>query len=302
MTLNTRFDLNLLAVFDAIHASGSVTGAARRLNLTQSAISHALARLRRAFDDPLFVRSGQAMVPTALARAIAGEVRGALAGIDAAMAGAARFDPASSTRLFRIGFRQATETRLFAPLVARATAEAPGVRLASVTFRRRELAAALGRGDLDLALDVPSSATAALNALSLQSDSLVVAARAGHPRVRGGIDLAGYVAEDHVLASVRPTGLGTEDIALAAIGAERRVTVRCQLIAAAWQVVAASDRLLTLPRAEAESLRGDGTMQLLPFPVPVPPRAMQLLWHEGADRDPGNLWLRGLVESLHARS
>lgn len=296
MKLSNRFDLNLLAVFHAIHERGSVTEAARQLNVTQSAISHALARLRRTFDDPLFVRSGNAMVPTALARTMVEPVQGALRGIELAVASAARFDPATTTRLFRLGLRQSAESRLFAPLVARAAGDAPGVRLASVTFRRRELTRALAAGELDVAVDVPSSATATLRSVPLQTDRLMVAARRDHPRIRGTLDLDAYLAEEHVVSSQRPSGPGAEDVALAAIGAQRRVTMRCQLNGSALQIVAASDRLLTVMRSHAESL-GD-EVQLLPFPIAVQPRPLQLFWHEAAERDPGNLWLRRKVQAL----
>ena len=100
-----RFDLNLLRIFDAIFAKGGVSAAARHLNLSQPAISHALARLRAQFDDPLFVRQGNRLVPTSAARAIAGPVREALRGLDVALDAATAFDPAQTTREFRIGVR-----------------------------------------------------------------------------------------------------------------------------------------------------------------------------------------------------
>ena len=295
MKLRSRIDLNLLAVFDAILTRGSVTAAARHLHLSQSAVSHALGRLRREFDDPLFVRTGNALAPTALARTIMDPVRGALRGVEIAVAAASRFDPATTTRLFRIGMRPTTEAQLFGALVLRATADAPGVRLASMDFRRRELARVLAEGGLDAAVDVVSRSTAGLCSAPLSSDRLVVVARPDHPRVSGTIDLPTYLALDHVMTTPRASGLGMEDEALAGQGAERRVAVRTQQIAAAWRIVAGSDMVLTLSRSHAEAMQHTAPLQVLELPIAVAPRTLHLLWHQTVERDPGNAWLRGLI-------
>lgn len=297
MKLRSRIDFNLLAVFEAIYAREGVTAAARQLNLSQSAVSHALARLRDQFDDPLFVRAGNALVPTALARSMVAPVRAALHGVERVVAAARIFDPATSTRAFRIGLRQSSEVRIFADLVARAKAAAPGITLASADFRRSELTQTLAEGALDMAIDVPSEAAAGLCHLPLETGSLVVAARRGHPQIDGAIDLATYLAVDHVVASPRPSGLGIEDEALAAIGVARRIAVRCQHIWSAWQIVAESDMVVTLMRAHAASLRPLADNKLVAMPFDIPARPLQLHWHEASARDPGNEWLRGIVAS-----
>lgn len=152
--------------------------------------------------------------------------------------------------------------------------------------------------DLDLAIDIPSDATSALHALPLLSDRLVVAVRPGHPAIRGSIDLAAYLAADHVAVSPRPSAPGAEDDALAALGAVRRVAVQCQHALTAWEIVARSDALLTLRESSALALRSFRDMQLLPLPFDVPERRMQLLWHEAAHRDPGSIWLRAIVAEV----
>ncbi len=303
LKLNSRFDLNLLTVFEAIYSRASVTLAARHLNLSQSAISHALGRLRREFGDQLFVRVGSGLVPTALARSIIEPVRTALRSVELAVVTASDFDPRSSDRTFRIAMRPTTEVRFFSDIVARVTADAPGVQIVSADFRRSELAQALAHGEVDMALDIASEATATLRTAPLRSDRLVVAARHGHPRIHGAVTLEAYLATGHVIASPRPAGLGPEDNALAEAGAERRIVARCQHVATAWNIVAGSDLILTLPLSHAESLRKFVDLQLLPLPVEVVPRALNLYWHEVADRDHGNAWLRQVivdVASVHA--
>lgn len=129
--LRSRIDLNLLNMFEAVYSAQSVTAAAKRLNLSQSAVSHSLSRLRREFDDPLFVRMGNALVPTALARALAEPIRDALRGVNIALANAGQFAPETSDRLFRIGLRPTVEalfSKTDAPHAQRSAARARGQR------------------------------------------------------------------------------------------------------------------------------------------------------------------------------
>lgn len=290
-----RFDLNLLQIFDAIHAKGGVSAAARHLNLSQPAISHALAKLRDAFGDPLFVRQGNRLVPTPAARAIAGPVREALRGLDAALDAAGQFDPAEATREFRIGVRLSGEMPRFSSLVTRVRGEAPHVRLASLTFRRRDLVTALGNGDLDLALDVALPADDRLCRHYLGTEPLVVVARREHPRVAGSIDLDTYLDLDHVVATARTHGPGVEDMALDRMGLSRRVAVRCQHAITAWQIIASSDMLFALSRSHAEVLNAIWPMQLVDLPLAVEPGGSYLYWHQAAQADPGLGWLRAII-------
>lgn len=290
-----RFDLNLLRIFDAIFARGGVSAAARHLNLSQPAISHALAKLRDTFDDPLFVRQGNRLVPTPAARAIAAPVREALRGLDVALDAATSFDPAKATREFRIGVRLSGEMPRFSSLVARVRSAAPHVSLASVTFRRRDLVMTLANGDLDLALDVALPADDRLRSQHLGTEPIVVVARKGHPRVDGAIDLDTYLALEHIIATARPYGPGLEDMALERMGLARRVAVRCQHAITAWQIVASSDMLFALPRSHAEVLDAMWPMQLVELPLPVERSGSYLYWHQAAQADPGLGWLRAII-------
>jgi DNA-binding transcriptional LysR family regulator len=302
LKLASEIDLNLLAVFETIYSKGGVTHAARHLNLSQPAVSHSLARLRDAFGDKLFVRSGNALVPTTLAQAMIGPVREALRHVETAFAAAMTFDPQTSTRAFSIGLRQSGEMRSFPGLVADALREAPGLALASLNFRRRDLAASLADGHLDLAIDVRNASQEGLCSELLKEDNLVVVARADHPRVRGRIDLDTFLALDHIVASPRPRGLDGADAALAEFGKSRRVSVRCQHVWSAWQIVATSDLICTLPSSYAETMNLVSGNQIVPFPLAITPNALFMYWHEAADRDPGNQWLRSIVRQHFAAS
>lgn len=297
-----RFDLNLLRIFDAIFTKGGVSAAARHLNLSQPAISHALARLRTQFDDPLFVRQGNRLVPTSAARAIAGPVREALRGLDVALDAATSFDPARSTREFRIGVRLSGEMPRFSSLVARVRSEAPHVALASVTFRRRDLVMALAHADLDLALDVALPADDRLCRQYLGAEPIVVAARKGHPCVDGAIDLDTYLSLEHIIATSRPYGPGIEDMALERTGLARRIAVRCQHAITAWQIIAASDLLFSLPRSHAEVLNAIWPMQIIDLPLSVEQGGSYLYWHQAAQADPGLGWLRAIIADELAKA
>ncbi len=180
----SRIDLNLLVVLETIHAEGGITRAAEKLHLTQPAISHALARLRETFDDPLFVRQGNAMVPTPLARRLIGPVGDALRTLDATFGGLERFDPATSSKRFAIGLRAVMESTVLPSLVQAALAQAPGVELSAVRVDRRRVESDLASGVLDVAIDVLLPVSESVRHARLSSDRMVVVARRGHPQDR----------------------------------------------------------------------------------------------------------------------
>lgn len=294
--MQPQFDFNLFTVFEAVYSRLSVTAAARHLNVSQPAVSHALRRLRRSFGDELFIRSGNALVPTAFARSIIEPVRASLRNLELAVASAVGFDPAATTRRFAIGIRPSTEAQMLDTIYARILAEAPGATLASVDFRRGDLGAALANGDLDLAIDVASDASASLISHPLPPDDMVVAGRCGHPLLReGALDVAAYAASDHIIVSSRPSGPNAVDDALAAWGLERRLAVRCQNLLTAWQIAARSDLLLTVNRSQVGRMTPIAELDLVPLPFVVESRPLHLHWHEAADRDPANRWLRSLI-------
>lgn len=300
-----KLDLNLLVVLEAIHAEGSLTRAAQRLNLSQPALSHALARLREALDDPLFLRQGNRMVPTARTQRLMGPLHEALGLIGEAVQEGARFDPASAKQEFRLGLRDVFEATTLPALLAQFAGEAPGVRLASVRADRRELESDLADGRLDVALDVllPLPPEGDIRRAPLSQDRLVVVARKQHPALRRGkISLADYLAAGHLLVSSRRRGPGFEDQELARLGHERQIVLRCQHYFAACRVVENTDYLLTMPAQYAALANTGLATMLVEMPVPLPPMDVYLYWHESRENDPANRWLREKISALfHAR-
>jgi DNA-binding transcriptional LysR family regulator len=291
-----RIDLNLFVVFDAIYAEGGITRAAKRLNLSQPAISHALARLRETFDDPLFVRRKRTMTPTPLARRMVEPVRQSLQRFEATLNKVDRFDPKTATKRFTIGMRDVLEAELLPTLMRNVVRGAPGVDISVVRAERRELERELAAGTLDAAIDIALPLVDEIKRQRLTLERSIVVARKRHPRVHGRLTLAGYLAEEHILVSQRRQGLTFEDFELGRANVRRRVRLRCQHFYAACRTVSETDLLLTMSDRYAQILNKHFGNQLVPFPLKsAPVYDMFVYWHADADNDPANKWLRELL-------
>ena len=287
-----RIDLNLFVVFDAIYTEGGITRASEKLNLTQPAISHALARLRERFGDPLFEREGRAMVPTPMARNLVGPVRRSLRELEILLGDIDRFDPATTERRFTLGVRDVLEATLLPPLMQAVMTQAPKVEVAAVRPDRRQLEAELAGGTLDVAIDILLPLSDAISRRQLELDRLVVLARADHPQVKKALDLETYLRLDHVRVSSRRSGLGIEDFELSRLGRNRRVRLRCQHYFAACRVVAQTDLLLTMPERYARIANQQFGNRMLPLPLDIPGLDAYLYWHTNVENEPANRWLR----------
>ncbi len=285
-----KSDLALLQVFDAIYREGSITRAAMVLNLTQPAVSHALARLRERLQDPLFTRSGQKMIPSARARQMATQVATALSTLQAVCQPLHVFDPGQAQTEWRIGMRDVLEARVLPELLRVLRREAPGCRLTSIRLDRGRMQDLLATDQLDLVVDVLQDVGEGICQQPLPDEALIVVA--GPSLADSPWSFDAYVEAGHILVSGRRQGLGLEDQTLARLGAERRIVLRCQHYYAACQVVAATDLLLTMPHQYAEVLNRYGPNRLLPLPFPISAMHMALYWHERRSADAGLAWLR----------
>jgi len=294
----SRTDLNLFVVFEAIFTQGGVTRAAEMLNLSQPTISHALGRLRERIGDPLFVRRGQKLVPTAQAQAMIGPVRQALRLFEHTLAELDGFDPATAEMQFALGMRSLLEDSYFLPLAVLMSRSAPLASVASTPFDRRRMETALASGELNAVIDIflPLSDEVRREHLPAASPSVVVARR-GHPQIEGDIDISRYLAADHVVVTSRGQGLGPEDLALSREGQARRVQARCQQISSAMRLVGASNMLLTMSETLARRANLLFDHQLLPTPFPAPVVDIYLYWHANTEADPANLWFRDMIRA-----
>ena len=291
----SRVDLNLFVVFEAIYASGGITPASAKLNLSQSAVSHALGRLRSLFDDPLFERNSKGMVPTARARALIGDVRLALQSMEGTLQRSGYFDAASAQRTFTLAIGDPIDSLLLPALVEQIQRSAPGIEVVTGYSNRQRIENALRDGSLDAAVDVLMPMPADIAHEPVFSDPMVVLARRGHPLVQDGISLDSYLALEHIQVSSRRLGAGIADMALRRLGLDRRIRVRCQHYAAACRIVSRSDLLATMPLHFASIFNDAFHNQLLQPPFEVPPCEWFLYAEKGAGNDGSRLWFRERV-------
>ena len=285
-----RLDLTLLLVFEEAMASGKLSAAARRLGLTQSAISHALKRLREIFDDELFVRTPRGVQPTPRAIALRVPLSEALRLIAGAVSPAG-FDPAMTDRVFRIAAPD-LETALFAPVLAQGDT---GPRLIFRPLIRREAIDALHASEIDLALGYSGERAPGCDSAILFEEDYLVVARCGNPALAVPLDLDAYTSVGHVLAAPGGTPGGIVDHVLTAHGRARRVVVTVPYFLAALATAAATDLIATIPRQLA--LRHAAAFKLATAKPPVAIRrfAVRMTWHRRSASDPGLAWLRAQV-------
>ena len=290
-----RLDITLLLAFDEVMASGKLSAAARRLGLTQSAISHAVKRLREIFDDELFVRTPRGVQPTTRALALRAPVSEALRLLGGAV-GSASFDPARDERVFRIAATD-YETSLFAPLLLDADLASVSPRYIFRALIRRDAIEALRAGDVDLLLGYASDKGRACDAATLFDEDYLVVARQGHPALNHPLTLVQYTQFGHVLASPGGSLSGIVDKALAEAGVSRRVVMAVPYFFAVLATVARTDLLATLPRRVAQCHAKDFGLSTAVPPVQIRSFPVQMIWSRRLGVDPAIVWLRTKVKA-----
>jgi len=293
------FDLNLLVALDALLAERSVTRAAARIGITQSAASHALARLRTLTGDSLLVRGRDGMVPTVRAEAIGAPLRRALEDITGTLSSPLAFDPKTARLRVFIGTSDYSELVLLPGIMARLAREAPGVELRVLTLGD-DPASELSSGRLDIVLMPPPLGEGApgIRGQRILRDRFVCVARSGHPLAkRKALTVSRFAGAMHALIS--PWGMegGFVDDALARLGLKRRVAVAVPHFLAAPHIVASSDLLLTVAERVAGALAGPlGLVVLTPPPeLGLTGFAISILWHERTHQDPARRWVRDVI-------
>ncbi len=287
-----KIDLNLFTVFEAIYREGNISRAASALNLSQPAVSHALAKLRVVFDDKLFIRKGNQMKPTALAKSVIADVRESLRQLQLSLVQSRQFQPESSRKICTISMHSALEASYLPLLMERLLVRAPLINLSSNRVRRSELENKLASGDIDLAIDILLPVNDSIMHQQIKQDKLVVVGRKNHPLFLKKMSLDDYLEQTHVLVSARTSGPSIEDFELGRLGLQRKIGLRCQHLFSASRVIANSDMLLTLPDNAALMYSEILGLSIAPIPVDLPSVDVHLYWHVNVDKDPANVWLR----------
>lgn len=289
-------DLNLLITLDVLLAEGSVAGAARRLRLSPSAMSRALARLRETTGDPLLVRAGRRLVPTPRAIELRDPVSRLVQDARAVLRPVEALDPARLARSFVLRTSEGFVENFGAALIARVGAEAPGVRLRFLPKPDKD-SAPLRDGLVDLETGVIGRATAPeLRVQALFRDRFIGVVREGHPLCTGEVTPARYAAGRHVLVARQGVERGPVDEALKAVGLERQVATTVGGFSTALALVRSTDLIASVPERHTGLLRAG--LFSFALPVPVPEITVSMLWHPRLDGDPAHRWLRGVVRAV----
>ncbi len=285
-------DTNLVVALNALLSERSVTRAATRLGLGQSATSHTLARLRRHFDDPLLVKVGRGLALTERAHTLIEPCATAIAQLEQLFAPRAAFDPKSARRVFRIASTDNLELYLLPKLAGILAKEAPGVDL-RFHHLPKDWQPALTRGDFELKLGRKYKLAPHLRSEDLCQDRIVCVARRGHALGRR-LTLRQYAALSHILVAPGETERGFMDDALEAAGLERRVAISVPHFLVALFVVSSSDHVLTVPSRLVEAapaLR----LRSVALPVRSAEYTLSQVWSEQSEPDDGHRWLRGAI-------
>jgi DNA-binding transcriptional LysR family regulator len=290
-------DLNLLIALDALLSERNVTRAAVRLNLSQSAMSAALARLRTLFDDPLLLRTAGGMLPTAKGLELAAPVKQVLDDISQLIRRPGGFDPATAEVTYTIAASDYVEYTVLPRLVDRLEAQAPRVRLAVRPMDFGTVARQLEAGEVDLGILGAGFAPSTARSRPLYSERFVAVVRKGHPRLPGPLTLDEFCALDHLLVS--PSGgsfTAQTDEALAAIGRQRRVRLSVPHFLLVPEILARSNMIAVLPERLAQGYRD--RFDVLEVPLAMAPFTIAAIWHERTHRDPALAWLRATLAEL----
>jgi DNA-binding transcriptional LysR family regulator len=304
----SRVDLNLLVLYEAVLAEQNVARAAARMNLSPSAVSHGLARMRRLFNDPLFLRSPKGVVPTDRGLALAGPVADILRDARKLIAGAEPFDPATSTRRFRIGTPNGGSADVVLGLLRSVRDAGPGIDLGFVSIPRTQAGwdqafARLDDRQIDVAIlpfrgglgftEVP----ARFVTQHLYDDDLVVAMRAGHP-FDGAQTIDTYCAAEHLLVSVTGDIDGIVDRYLTTMGLSRRVAVTVPNSMVAFEMAGVTDLLLSAPRRLVLSQAGRFELTTAELPFTLPQSQILALLPKAGLADAGLVWLMAMIRQI----
>lgn len=298
------FDLNLMRVLDAVLRDGSTVAAGQRLGLSQSAVSSALARLRHALGDDLFVRRGNRLVPTDYARSIALPLREELDRIEALFAAPRAFDPGAAQGTFRITASDFFAEMLMPQLGDLLRKQAPGIRVQLMDLVPTDYVESLERYRADLALIPDTELPAWVERAPLFHSSFAVIARRGHPALAAGpapgdtLPLDLFCALDHVLFSPEGNLQAMGDAALAAMGRRRNVAMTMPVFSGVCRAVAGSDLIALVPRQLALRLGPELGIDAYRPPMPIAAPLIIAVWHRRSRATPLHRWMRAQIFAL----
>jgi DNA-binding transcriptional LysR family regulator len=291
-----KLDLNLLVTLEALLVERSVTRAARKVGLSQPAVSAQLARLRDLLGDQLLVPAQRGMIPTARALELQLPLLQALSCVRDAVSVGDIFDPATSTMTISIAGSDHSQYAWLMPFAASLRATAPDVRLAIRGGHPETLEKQMEQGEIDLAIYPPNYSSGALLSKQFHDERYVLIARRGHPVVKRAVELKQFLALEHVITEPSAASFkGATDLALEALGHRRRVVLSVSSFLVAAEIVAQTDLISIIPEGVVRD-RQDRLQQFTP-PLDIPDIELLLFWHQRTHNHAGHTWIRDALSA-----
>ncbi|RPJ46278.1 MAG: LysR family transcriptional regulator [Betaproteobacteria bacterium] len=299
--MNIRsLDVHLLRCFDALMAELSVSRAAEQMNLSQPAMSHALARLRRLFDDPLLLRAQSAMVPTRHALELRESVGRILAEIDGVVLRRSAFRAETSRMKFVLTAPEYVEYVLAPKLFGVLQREAPGVDIEFRTPNPERISEWMEKGEIDFRLAWLRDPPHSLHSKFLFRDQFVCLVRKGHPQIRGAMTAEQYFSLPHVRSRFMrnsPSGRVIDEV-VASHGRKLRIALLMQNFLTVFYTVAHTDLIATVPERLARGLADQLSLQALEPPVNIPDMRISMYWHERTQKEASHRWFRQILADV----
>ncbi|MCA8294847.1 LysR family transcriptional regulator [Burkholderia sp. AU30198] len=290
-------DLNLLVVFEALFRERSVTRAAQDIGLTQGAMSHALNRLRTFFEDPLFVKTAEGMMPTAKGDQLGGTISEVIASIREKVVAEAGFNPLTAQRAFVLCMTDMGELVFLPPLIRRLRKIAPHCTLRSLQGPLEQIEGMLSSGEADLALGSIHAAPEGLYQQQLFMHSFVTLVSARNRKIGKTLTRAQFESMPQIVVSLTGRASAAYDSAFDAYGIRRNIFLTTpHFLAVPHLIDAQPDLIATVPLELGKVFSKLGTVRMLPPPVELPPFALRQHWHSRLNTDPANVWLRHLIK------
>lgn len=292
-------DLNLLVALDALLSERHVTRASKRVGLSQPAMSNALGRLRRVFNDELLVRTATGMKATPRAMELVDPLRQVLRQVERVLEGDSGFDPHASDRTFNIRMSDVLACLILPPLMALQP------QLSQLSFNVLHMPPtttfnALERDEIDMAISMGLDASTSIRSAKLMDDRMVCLMREAHPIAGRRFTLDRFIAQGHVKVSMSPTDMRFVDDVLAGLGHQRAIALNVPHWLVVPHVLKATDLLAVMPGRLAAALMDDGLRQR-ELPFPSAPFAWTMYWHRRYDRSQASLWLRDQLTRVCAK-
>lgn len=290
-------DMKLLAVFDEIYKTRSVSRAGENLDLAQTSVSLALGRMRRLFSDPLFVRTAKGMVPTPRAAELVKPLRQALEILQVATQQQMAFDPAHSDRKFRVSMTDVSHLEFLPQLITRVNESAPSVQIEILRISP-DTAQQLESGDSDLAVGFMPELEAGFFQQRLFSQTFSCVVSSNHPRIRTRITSSAYEREKHVDITAAGTGQKLVQQTLSRNNVRRNIALSIPTLPGLGNLLATTELVATVPERVAQTLMRIAKVKALSPPMHFPSFMIKQHWHARFQQDSANRWLRSQVADL----